>query len=66
MSGKIGIKKDFYLPSAASFWFLLTWQALLFKSLDKIVFVPKLCYRAEPWLALNFWGLSSDLAGLCQ
>jgi hypothetical protein len=39
MSSKIGVKKDFYLPSAAAFWFLLSWQPLLLEALDKIILV---------------------------
>jgi hypothetical protein len=36
------ILKRGFLPSAsAALWFLLAWKPLLFKSLDKIVFVAK-------------------------
>jgi hypothetical protein len=63
---KDGIKMDFYLPSAAALWFLLSWQPLFFKPFDKIVFVAQLCNRAQPWLSLNFRRLTPDLAGFCQ
>jgi hypothetical protein len=39
-------RKDFYLPSAAALWFLLTWQSLLFKAFDKIILVSQFCHRA--------------------
>lgn len=56
-----------FLPSAPStLWFLLAWKPLLFKALDKIVFVTKFSNRSQSLLALNLWCLTSYLPGFCK
>src|SRR3712207_2674150 len=56
-----------FLPSAPStLWFLLARKPLLFKPLDKIVFVTKFSNRSQTLLALNLWCLTSYLPGFCK
>jgi hypothetical protein len=63
---KIKLRNNFYLPSAAPLWLFLPWQPLLFKSLDKIVFVTKFGNGAKPRLALNLGSLTANFASLCK